>query len=435
MSRVLVLGAGVSGLAAARLARSRNHAVSLYSKEVSSEAISQGFGAASGDWDPILLNGVDLVITSPGFSERSLPIVEALEWGIPVWSEIEFAYQYLDIPVAAITGTNGKTSVTEAASAMLIESGLVAPAVGNIGSPLSDHVGQAADALVVEVSSFQLRFIEDFHPEVSVITNVALDHLDWHGSEASYRAAKARVFENQTSGDLLVYDSDDAGATSLAATAAAELFPVSGTGLPANGGGLDDGRLLVGDVILEVSDLRSADSTHLVNLAAAAALSLRMGATAEGVSQAARGFVPGQHRRSEIARFGGVTWVNDSKATNVHAAVASIRAHDSVVLIAGGLAKGLDLTPIAKEENVRELIGFGEAGPGLVEMAGERGYEASSLERAVSMAADLAHPGDTVLLAPGCASFDQFESYVARGERFTSLVRDLEAMDQKGEAH
>jgi UDP-N-acetylmuramoylalanine--D-glutamate ligase len=416
------------------LARSRDHAVSLYSEEVSPEAISQGFGLASGDWDPLLLNGVDLVVTSPGFPERSLPIVESLEWGIPVWSEIEFAYQYLDVPVAAITGTNGKTSVTEAASAMLVESGLVAPAVGNIGSPLSDHVGQTADALVVEVSSFQLRFIETFHPEVSVITNVALDHLDWHGSETSYRAAKARVFENQTSGDLLVYDSDDAGATSLAATATADLFPVSGTGLPPNGGGLDDGHLLVGDVRLEVSDLRSVDSTHLVNLAAAAALSLRMGASAEGISEAARRFSPGQHRRSEIARFGGIAWVNDSKATNVHAAVASIRANDSVILIAGGLAKGIDLGPMAKEENVRELIGIGEAGPRLVEMAGDRGHMATGLEQAVSMAADLGHPGDTVLLAPGCASFDQFESYEARGERFTSLVGDLEARDQKGEA-
>lgn len=421
MNRVLILGAGVSGQAAARLARRLGMAVTIYD-EHPAEAVDAEVGLASGAWDPILLEGIDLVVTSPGFSERSLPITEALESGLPVWSEIEFAYGHLKAPVAAVTGTNGKTSVTEAAAAMLDASGLDSPATGNIGSPLSDYTESTFDAIVVEVSSFQLRFIETFHPEAAAITNVAMDHLDWHGSPYSYREAKARIYANQTADDLLVYDVDDEGAVAVAQGARSRLFPVSGTHLPEGGGGFDGSCLVVGDVTVDVAELHSQDPTHLVNLACAAAIALHMGASADGVALGAIGFHPGAHRRTLVAESGGVRWVDDSKATNPHAAVASIRAHGSVILIAGGLAKGIDLTPIAAEPNVRMLVGIGEAGPELVEAAGERGRLAGTLEIAVEAAARAAMPGDTVLLAPGCASFDQFESYGARGDRFEELV-------------
>ncbi|MFB3050386.1 MAG: Mur ligase family protein, partial [Acidimicrobiia bacterium] len=183
MSRLLVLGAGVSGMAASRLARREGASVTIYDEKPSAEALGEGFAIANGGWDPVLLNGIDVVVASPGFSERSIPIVEALEWGIPVWSEIEYAWRHLQLPVIAITGTNGKTSVTEATAAMLDASGLNAPATGNIGAPLSDFTDDGYDALVVETSSFQLRFTETFHPLAAAITNVAADHLDWHGSE------------------------------------------------------------------------------------------------------------------------------------------------------------------------------------------------------------------------------------------------------------
>jgi len=162
-----------------------------------------------------------------------------------------------------------------------------------------------------------------------------------------------------------------------------------------------------------------------VNMASASALALRMGATAEGVTTAAKSFAPGPHRRTTVARSRGVSWVDDSKATNPHAAIASIRAHHPVILIAGGLAKGLDMSPIAREPGVRVLLGIGAAGPELVETAGERGRLAETMERAVEMASELAAPGDTVLLAPGCASFDQFSSYEERGERFSALVNEI----------
>ena len=301
MTRVLVLGAGVSGLAAAALARDREMTVTIYTRDQPEIALEKGFPVASGGWDPVLLTGIDLVVASPGFPERSLPIVEALEWGIPVWSEVEFAWRHLDVPVAAVTGTNGKTTVTEAASAMLEASGIDAPAAGNIGSALSEHVDRGHAAVVVEVSSFQLRFCEEFHPTAAAITNVALDHLDWHGSEHSYRAAKARIFMNQTDEDLLVFDADDEGAASLVAGAQSELFPVSGSHLPPGGGGVDDDHLVIGGLTISIGDLVSDDPTHLVNIASASALALRMGATAEGVTKAARSFAPGPHRRSLVA--------------------------------------------------------------------------------------------------------------------------------------
>lgn len=423
MSRALILGAGVSGLAAGRLARRQGMRVALYDENPRTRAIEEGFGIATGRWDAGLLSGVDLVVTSPGFSERSLPIVEALEAGIPVLSEIEFAWRSLSSPVIAVTGTNGKTTVTEATSAMLEASGLDAPATGNVGAPLSDFTDGDYDALVVEVSSFQLRFTEEFHPRVAGITNVASDHLDWHGSDHAYQSAKERIYANQTPEDFLVYDCEDDGAKTMAGGAPSQLIPVSGTRLPDGGAGLDDGHLVVDQISIDVRDLTSDDPTHLVNLAMGAAMALRMGATEEGVESACIRYRPGAHRRSLVADAGGVRWVNDSKATNPHAALASISAQGSVVLIAGGRAKGLDLSPLPAEPNVKMVLGIGESGPQLVDHAGERGRLAGTLDIAVEMAAQAAEPGDTVLLAPGCASFDQFDSYEERGTRFEELVK------------
>jgi UDP-N-acetylmuramoylalanine--D-glutamate ligase len=324
----------------------------------------------------------------------------------------------------AISGTNGKTTVTEATSAMLVASGLQAAAVGNIGVPLSEYADEVYDALVVEVSSFQLRFVDTFHPTAAALTNVAADHLDWHGSVHSYRSAKAALFANQDRDDFLVYDFDDPGATALVATARSVTYPVSGLNAPPGGGGPEGGELRVMGLVIEIGKLFSDNPAHLSNIAAAAALALRVGADPHGVASVAESFRPGAHRRQIVAERDGVTWVDDSKATNPHAALASIRSFDSVVLIAGGLSKGLDVTPLAREPNVRMVLGIGEAGPQLVEAAGPQGRLAESLETAVEIARQVAEEGDTVLLAPGCASFDQFESYRARGDRFTELARE-----------
>ena len=423
MSRALILGGGVSGRAAGRLAHRLGMSVTVYDRSPSDELIEAGFGIASGQWDHLLLTGVELVVASPGFSERSQPIVETLEFGVPLVSEVEFAARQLDLPLAAVTGTNGKTTVTEATSAMLDASGIDAPAAGNIGAPLSDFVGVRNDALVVEVSSFQLRFTESFHPTAAAITNVAVDHLDWHGSVASYRSAKARIYANQTDADVLTFDADDEGAMSLAQTAPSTCIPASGHRAPPGGSGPTEGGLLVTGELVPVP-LKIHDPAHLVDMALAATMAKHLGATTGGIGAVLETFEPGAHRRQQVGQFSGVRWINDSKATNPHAAIASVRAHDSVILIAGGLAKGTDVESIVVEPNLKLVLGIGESGPALVEAAQSKGRLAGTLEVAVEAAAAAAEPGDTVLLAPGCASFDQFSSYAARGERFMELVND-----------
>ena len=427
--RLLVLGAGVSGTAVCRLARQQGHSVTVYDESPlePGHILSMGAGAVSGAWDSGLLEGVDLVVTSPGFPERSLPIVETLESGVPIWSEIEYAWRLLDDrPVVAVTGTNGKTTVTTLCARMLQESGVSAVAVGNIGTPLTDAVDGDWEVAVVEVSSFQLRFIDRFHPRAAAILNIAEDHLDWHGSPQAYAAAKARIFERQDENDLLVYDADDPGAARIARTALSVLHPVSASFLPQGGSGVEGGRLHLPGISVPLQELGSADPAHVVDMAAAAVLALDRGADPAAVEAVLREFQPGSHRRQVVARVGGVDYVDDSKATNPHAALAAVAAYPSVVLIAGGLAKGLDLRPLAQADNVKAVIGIGTAGPTLVEEAGDRGHLAETLDEAVRIASELAQPGDTVLLAPGAASFDQFQSYAERGEAFSAAVGRLE---------
>ncbi|HEX6947226.1 MAG TPA: UDP-N-acetylmuramoyl-L-alanine--D-glutamate ligase [Acidimicrobiia bacterium] len=427
MTHALVLGAGVSGMAVARLARELGYGVTIYDSKPTIEPLLAGFGAVTGQWDHLILRDADMVIASPGFPERSTPILDAFEAGIPIVGEIEFAWHHIECPIVAITGTNGKTTVTEATSAMLRASGIDAPTAGNIGTPLSDFVGVTHEVLVVEVSSFQLRFAETFHPMAAALTNVAEDHLDWHSSLHSYRESKARIFANQGPDDLLVYDADDPGASSLVERARAGLCPLSGTRFVPGGGGVSDGAVRVMDVEIPITTLTNDDPTHLFNIGCSAALARRAGATTSSIREAAAAFTPPPHRRQRVGEWGGVLWVDDSKATNVHSALASIRSFDSVILIAGGLAKGMDISPLATEPAVKMAIGIGEAGPQVVEAAGDRGRLAGTMEVAVEMAAMAAEPGDTVLLAPGCASFDQFEGYAARGERFTQLARERAA--------
>ncbi|MCB2222941.1 MAG: UDP-N-acetylmuramoyl-L-alanine--D-glutamate ligase [Actinobacteria bacterium] len=421
--RVLVLGAAVSGRAALRLLEAEGHDVVVYDADPERVAgLGGGRTAAAGAWDPALLDGVDLVVPSPGIPEHAPPIRDALAAGLRVVSELELAASRIDAPFAAVTATNGKTTVTQAAADMLVASGVRAAAVGNIGAAMCDAVGEHWDALVVEASSFQLRFIDAFHPRAAVLLNVAPDHLDWHGSFEAYRDAKARIFENQGPGDLLVFDEDDAGASAAVAGAASTVVPVSGRRRAA-GGGPADGALWIGDVGVPLEALSTTDPSFLADLAASGLAALHLGATPEGIAGAAASFATGRHRREVVGAWEGVTWVDDSKATNPHAALAAVRAYPSVVLIAGGRNKGLDVAPIAREPSVRHVIAIGEEGPAILAAAPE-GTAAAGMEEAVEAADHIARPGDTVLLAPGCASFDMYGSYGERGDHFAALVRE-----------
>ncbi|NQV06373.1 UDP-N-acetylmuramoyl-L-alanine--D-glutamate ligase, partial [bacterium] len=285
--RVLVVGAAVSGRAVLRLLDAEGHDVVVYDIDPAAVADLDPERSAAGEWDDRLLDEIDVMVPSPGVPEHSIPIQAALRRGIPIHSEIEVAAQRLgDTRLIAVTATNGKTTITEMASAMLTASGIPAAAVGNIGDPLSDAVGAGHEALVVETSSFQLRFIDTFHPDVAVLLNVAPDHLDWHGGLDAYRNAKARIHENQGEGDLLVYDEDDPGAVRAVSGARATRHPVSGRRRPSGGSGPAEGILFMGSAAMNLTRLHRLDEPFLVDLAAAGTAAIAVGADPASVISA-----------------------------------------------------------------------------------------------------------------------------------------------------
>ena len=425
--RVLVLGAGISGRAASRLLARMNVSHVVYDRCPGNleTLTSSGVGIVSGGWEPSVLAGVDLVVTSPGFSPSSAPIRAAGEAGIPVWSEVELAIRRLRCPVIAVTGTNGKTTVVEQVTEMLEESGVRAVAAGNIGRAVSDIAFHDLDVAVLEVSSFQLEYTYSLAPRVAVVVNVAADHLDWHGSVAAYRAAKARIFRNLSDASLLVYDASDPGAAALVSAAPGRKAPILGSdGVASDGYGIGPQGLVLPGGTIPLGAMPAIDPAYRVNLAAAAVAATEMGADPDAVGRVVSRFRHRRHRRKVVEEWGGVKWVDDSKATNPHAALAAIRCYSSVVLIAGGRNKGLDLAPMGTPPNVRFLIAIGESGPELLSGASGRPASlAGSMEEAVAIAGERAIEGDTVLLSPGCSSFDMFDSYEERGTVFGRTVR------------
>lgn len=419
MSNTLVLGAAVSGRAAAGLAERLGHEVTVYDRNPASVA-DLPTATLSGEWDAKYLEGRDLVITSPGIPESAAPIVAALASPVELISEMEFAYRHLDAPCVAITGTNGKTTVTTATADILNAAGRHAVAAGNIGLALSDVAGTDVEVVVIEASSFQLRFIDTFHPVGAAVLNVVPDHLDWHASADTYAAAKRRIGENQTSEDIIVYDVDDPGARRAVEGLPATRVPVSGSHRPDGGNGPIGDVLHVGEMEIERPAL---DRAYTMDLTAAATLAAHLGADQAAIAKVIAGFTTVTHRRTIVGVWDGVSWINDSKATNPHAAVAAIEAYQSVVLIAGGRNKGLDLAPLATAPSIKAVIGIGEARDEIAAAAPAGTYHgANSLEHAVALADRMATEGDTVLLAPGCASFDMFNDYEDRGRTFTRLV-------------
>lgn len=372
---------------------------------------------------------VELVVPSPLVNPHHPAIVAARERGIPVRSEIDLAAERTRVPIIAVTGTNGKTTVTSLVAAMLEASGRRAVAAGNIGRTLLGAVDDDADFLVAEVSSFQLAFAETFRPRVAVLLGVAPDHLDWHGSFEHYVRSKSRVFEHQRGEDLLVYDEDDAVASEAARGAPARRIGVS---LSAQGSGFrrDSDRLVGphGEVIATLTGMQRALPHDCTNALAAAAAALDVGATRDGVRDALRAFVTLPHRVALVREHGGVQYYDDSKATNPHASLHALSAFDSVVLLAGGRNKGLDLSSLADgAAHVKAVVAFGEAADEVAAAFKDVRpvVRAHAMHDAVRAAADMARPGDVVLLSPGCASFDAYPDYAARGDDFASEVRAL----------
>jgi UDP-N-acetylmuramoylalanine--D-glutamate ligase len=391
-----------------------------------------------------LVAAADLVVPSPGVPEAHPVYGLAAGRGVPLHSEIELAGTAAarrGVPLVAVTGTNGKTTVTTMVAEILSAGGRRAVAAGNIGRPLLDAVhDDDVDVVVAEVSSFQLRFTETFRPRVAVLLNVAEDHLDWHPSFAEYVAAKARIFANQAGDDLLVFNADDEAVAAAAASAPARSVAFSLRAGTADAWRLEDGRgddgrgdgdWLVrpdGTALMAVSDLARSGPHDVANALASAAAVSELGVDADALTRVLASFSGLPHRVTPVGQSGGVTFVDDSKATNPHAALAALAGFDSVVLLAGGRNKGLDLGVLRGEVGrIRAVVAIGEAAE---EVAGAfEGVRpvrrAGSMAEAVRLGAELAEPGDTVLLSPACASFDWYSGYAARGDDFAREVASL----------
>jgi UDP-N-acetylmuramoylalanine--D-glutamate ligase len=430
--RIVVVGAGVAGRGAA-IVLARNGAEVRLTDAASvpdgDELRALGVRIDDGGHDPAHLDGATAIVPSPGVPQDAEVLRWAVERGIPVWSELDVGARLCRVPYVAITGTNGKSTTTEMVASMMRAAGLDAIACGNFGHPFSVAATEPHDALAVEASSFQLRFHHLLRPSVSALLNLAEDHTDWHGSFASYAAAKARIFELQGADDVHVGNADDPFAARISHDAPCRAVWFRSTPPREGEVGLIRGEVaarLDGEERLGRPALDSAG--FRADAAAAAAIALSFGLDAAAVRDGLARMVPLAHRGEEVASAGDVVFLDDSKATNVHAALNALAGRTNVVLIAGGDAKGADLARLLDGlPSLAALVAMGESAPALEELFGDRipVRRTDSIETAVRIAYELAAPARTVLLAPACASWDLFRDYTERGERFAAAARAL----------
>ena len=424
--RTLVLGTNLRGLAdAARISLDEGAEVLMYDAEVSEPPpdLVNRVTVLPVTWNSDYLMGVDRVIASPWFPQTEPPMSDVLSRGVDVITEAGFGLERTDVPFVGVTGTNGKTTVTELVTEMLAASGVRAIEAGNLGEPVSGLIDVDADILVLELSSYQLRFLGGAIPTAAALLNVAPDHLDWHGTFDEYVAAKARILRDMAADSILAYNVDDEIVVGIVDDALCKLIPCSGIGLPPNGNGIASGLIVVNG---HEFPMPTEDPSFLLDLVVAGTVAAAVGAEVEGIGSTIAAFVPGAHRRQLIETSDGISWIDDSKATNPHATSAAVAAHAPVVLLAGGQNKGLDLSIIGKLDGVTKLIAFGEAGPEIGKYSTADVTVVDSLVGAVEHARNVVSAGDTVLLSPGCASFDEFSSYAERGDEFCRLVKHTE---------
>ena len=463
--RATVAGFGVSGFAAADNLTHLGAAVTALDEQTSETKAEQGqllevLGATVrlGEGATATLPAeTDLLVVSPGWRPDHALLREAVARGIPVWGEVELAWRLRDperpVPWLGVTGTNGKTTTVQMLDSILRAAGLASAAVGNVGRPVVEAVmdPEPYDVFAVELSSFQLHYTHSMSCESAAVLNIAEDHLDWYDSMADYAADKGRIYERVRS--ACVYNAADPATEDLVR----EADVVEGAravgftlGMPAIGmlGVVEDiladrafveGRESSAAELCTIGDLASPAPHYVANALAAAALARAHGVPPAAVRDGLRGFRPDGHRIATVAELDGVTWINDSKATNPHAAQSSLSAYDPVVWVAGGLAKGARFDELvqAVRSRLRGVVLLGRDRhviaealsrhapdvPVIIVADGETEPGRSPMARVVAAAADLARPGDTVLLAPGCASMDMFTNYAARGDAFATEVR------------
>jgi UDP-N-acetylmuramoylalanine--D-glutamate ligase len=450
--KILVVGLGTTGVAVARFLSRARAAVTVTDSADSEtlggqlELISEfGITAEIGRHRIASFTKADLIVISPGVPHTIEPVVKAYQGGVPVIGEIELASWFIEKPIVAVTGTNGKTTTTELIGAMLQNSGRNVFVGGNIGKPLIDYVDQKkpADVIVAEISSFQLDTIKSFRPRVGVLLNISADHLDRYPHMQTYIQSKSRIFENQQSDDIAVLNGSDKRVRSLAAAISCKklIYPAL---LENEAGAIIENDRIV--LKLEGTDgLDHLNSTifniksssagiwglhNKENACAAALAALAAGATPDGIQDALDNFQGSAHRLEYVATIDKVAYYNDSKATNVDAVVRALQCFSQpVVLIMGGRDKGSDFCALtaAIKKHVKTLIVMGEAARQIEAALGQSvSYKpASSMKDAVTKAYRTAQPADVVLLSPGCASFDMYDNYARRGDDFRQVVHTL----------
>src|SRR6266545_2411567 len=439
--RILVAGVRVTGRSAAlHLASFGADVLACDDAEVAAADLeAAGVRVHGGGCEVELLEGLQLLVVAPGLPERHPLIQAALAGGVPVWSDVELGARLARAPLVGVTGTNGKSTTVELAAAMLSASGLRTVAAGNLGLPLIDAVlaRQAPQALVVELSSFQLRFCHSLHLVAGAWLNLAPDHLDWHPDLTAYAAAKARIWANQTLEDWSLYAADDPVVASHAAHAAGTPVPFGVGRVPPGGLGVEAGIALSRvegheGPLWRAAALRLPGRHNLANALAASGLALALGAHPAAMTRAVAAFRASPHRLAKVGEVRGVSFVDDSKATNPHAAAQAIAAFPRVVWVAGGRNKGLAFDDLvaAGSSHLVGVVLLGEAADELAAALDRAGFagpvaRAASIGEAVTVGFGLAEAGDTVLLSPACASQDMFRDYADRGRAFAVAVARL----------
>ncbi len=450
--RVLAVGLARTGLATALFCAARGARVTV-TDEQPEEKLAQAAATLRAAGIALELGGhrretflaQDLIIPSPGVPFDQPEIAAARAKGITLWSEIELAWRLLSGRLIAITGSNGKTTTTALVGHILKSAGITTQVGGNIGTPLISLVANSTDTsvTVAEASSFQLEAVAAFRPDVAVLLNLTPDHLDRHGSLDAYRRAKARIFENQCQEDAAVINADDPAAAELAPSRP-RLYWFSRKGPVVQGACVRGTEIILcrrGEEfwLMSRADVPLRGDHNLENVLAAAVAAHLAGAEPQAIAAGVRSFAGVEHRLQFVANIGGVDFYNDSKATNVDATLKALEAFPgNLLVILGGKDKGSDYSvlrePLRERARAVYLIGAAAAKIGK-QIAGAVPVEhAVTLENAVLAAYERARPGDTVLLAPACASFDQFNNFEHRGQVFVALVEQLVASQAAGKS-
>ena len=440
---VLVVGMARSGIAAAELLCALGSHVVLSDTKAETDGLcgllAQGCESRLGEPAQTLVEGRDAVIVSPAVPMDAPVVREAARLGVPVMAELGFAAELVKGTQLAITGTNGKTTTCALTGEILRNAGKNTYVAGNIGLPLSAVALKAMpeDYCVIEVSSFQLEHMENFHPRGAALLNLTPDHLNRHGSMEAYGSLKEGMLRNQTEDDFFVYHADDAFCAAVASRAKARTVPFSRTQILSHGAWVQDGQVMVsGRALCVVEELNLKGPHNLENALAAAAIGAELGVPAAVIRHTLRSFQGVPHRMENVRAFDGVRYINDSKGTNPD---SSMRAVESMtvptVLIAGGDDKEMSFIPFARairaNENISQVILIGKTAEKIRDALATEGYTACTMagydfEKAIGLARSFATDGGAVLLSPACASFDMFKDFEARGDTFKEIVNALQ---------